>query len=158
MYKNLLFTFFLFCGSFLAIYPSKKENTNSFNYCYSLEKILYRNSLEKNKNISEKYKTFAKDITLYGANKTKGALVNRIIDQYKNSKKSFIITFVPNRFYCLAGYWIEEINPGTFQSIFYEKSKQRINDYKNIKKEVDKFMNDINSEYKSMKKEIKNLF
>ena len=158
MYKYLLLTFFLFCGSFIAIYPSKKENTNIFDYCYSLEKIIYKNSLEKNKNISKKYKNFAKDITLFGANKTKGALVNKIIDQYKNSKKSYIITFVPNQFYCLAGYWIEEVNPGTFQSIFYEKSKQRINEYKNIKKELDNFMKDINSEYKSMKKEIKDFF
>ena len=62
------------------------------------------------------------------------------------------------KLYCLAGYWIEELNPGTFQSIFYEKSKQRINQYKEIKKDVDEFMKDINLEYKSIKKEIKSLF
>ena len=58
----------------------------------------------------------------------------------------------------MAGYWIEEVNPGTFKSIFYEKSKQKINEYKDIKKEVDEFIKDINSEYKSIKKEINNLF
>ncbi len=154
MFKNLLLTFFLIFSSLIATYPSKKENTNLIDYCYSLEKILSRNSLEKNKNISQKYKNFVKDITLFGANKTKGALVNKIINQYKDSKKSYILNFVPNQFLCLAGYWIEEVNPGTFQSIFYEKSKQRINQYKNTKKEVDKFIKDINSEYKSIKKEI----
>ena len=158
MYRNFLLTFFLIFSSFIAIYPSKKENTNLIDYCYSLEKLLSRNSLEKSKNISNKYKTFAKDITSFGINKSKGALVNKIIDQYKSSKKLFIITIVPNKFYCLTGYWIEEINPGTFQSIFYEKSKQRINQYKDIKKEVDEYIKDINSEYKSIKKEINKFF
>ena len=158
MFKKLLLTFFLFFSSFITIYPSKKENTNLIDYCYSFEKLLSRNSLEKSKNISKKYKTFAKDITLIGINKTKGALINKIIDQYKSSKKLFIITIVPNQFYCLAGYWFEEINPGTFQSIFYEKSKQRINQYKGIKKEVDEYIKDINSEYKSIKEEFRNFF
>ncbi len=158
MFKNLLLTFFLFFSSLITIYPSKKENTNLIDYCYSLEKILSRNSLVKNKNVSKKYKNFAKDITLFSTKKTKGALVNKMINQYKTSKKLFIITFVPNKFYCLAGYWIEEVNPGTFQSIFYEKSKQRINQYKDMKKEVDDFIKDINSEYKSIKKDINDLF
>ena len=58
----------------------------------------------------------------------------------------------------MAGYWIEIVNPGIFQSIFYEKSKERINQYKNIKKEVDEFIQDINSEYKSIKTEINDFF
>ena len=158
MYKNLLLTFFLFFGSFITIYPSKKEETNLFDYCYSFEKILSRNSIEKSKNLSKKFKPFAKDITLFGTNKTQGSLVNNIIDQYKISKKLFLITLVPNQMYCLTGYWIEEVNPGTFKSIFYEKSKQKIDEYKNIKKEVDYFIKDINSEYKSIKKEIYDYF
>ena len=158
MFKNLLLTFFLFFIAFISIYPSKKEKTNLMDYCYSLEKLISRNALEKSKNVSDKYKTFAKDITLFGTNKTKGSLVNKIIDQYKNSKKSLIITFVPNKFYCLTGYWIEEVKPGTFQTIFFEKSKQKINQYKNIKTEVNEFIKDINSEYKSIQKEINDFF
>ena len=158
MYKKLLLTFFLLFGSFITIYPSKKEDTNWFDYCYSFEKILSRNSIEKNKNLSNRFKPFAKDMTLFGTNRTKGSLVNKVIDQYKTSKKLFLITLVPNQIYCLAGFWIEEVNPGTFKSIFYEKSKQKINEYKNIKKEVDSFIKDINSEYKSIKKEINELF
>ena len=141
--KKLLLTFFLLFISLLTLYPSKKENTNFVNYCYSLEKIISRNSVEKNKNLSKKFKSFAKEITLFGTNKTKGALANKIIDQYKNSKKLFVVTFVPNQVYCLAGYWIEKANPGTFESIIYEKSNQKINEYKNIKKEIDKFKIDI---------------
>ena len=155
MFKNLLLTFFLFFSSFITIYPSKKEDTNLLDYCYSFEKILSRNSIEKSKNLSKKFKPFAKNITLFGTNKTKGSLVNKIIDQYKTSKKLFLITLMPNQIYCLAGYWIEEVNPGTFKTIFFEKSKQRVNQYKNIKKEVDEFIKDINSEYKSIEKEIK---
>jgi len=154
MFKKFLFTSFLLLSSLITIYPSKKENTNFFDYCYSLEKIISRNTLKKSKNLSNNFKPLAKDITLFGTKKTKGNLANKIIDQYKNSKKLFIVTFVPNRIYCLAGYWIEVSNPGKFESIFYKKSKQKINEYKNIKKEVDEFIKDINLEYKSIKKEI----
>ena len=100
----------------------------------------------------------AKEIALFGTKKTKGTFANKIIDQYKNSKKLFIITFVPNKIYCLAGYWIEEVSPGKFESIFYQKTKQKINEYKNTKKEVDEFIKGINLEYKSIKKEINDFF
>jgi len=158
MFKKFLFTSFLILSSLITIYPSKKENTNFLDYCYSLEKIISRNTVEKSKNLLKNFNPLAKDIALFGTKKTKGTLANKIIDQYKNSKKLFIVTFVPNQIYCLAGYWIEVANPGKFESIFYEKSKQKINEYKNIKKEVDEFIKDINLEYKSIKKEINDFF
>jgi len=158
MFKKFLLTSFLLVSSLITIYPSKKENTNFFDYCYSLEKIISRNALEKSKNISKNFKPLAKDITLFGTKKTKGTLANKIIDQYKNSKKLFIISFVPNQIYCLAGYWVEEVSPGKFKSIFYDKTKQKINEYKNTKKEVDQFIKGINLEYKSIKKEINDFF
>ena len=158
MFKKFLFTSFLLLSSLITIYPSKKENTNFFDYCYSLEKIISRNSVEKSKNLSNNFKPLAKDITLFGINKTKGNFANNIIDQYKNSKKLFVLTFVPNQIYCLAGYWIEAANPGKFETIFYDKSKQKINEYKNLKKEVEEFIKDINLEYKSIRKEIKDIF
>ncbi len=158
MFKKLLLTFFLLVSSFITIYPSRKENTKLFDYCYPLEKILSRNAIIQSKNISKKVKTYAKDITLMSTSRTKGALVNKIIDQYKNSKNSLIISFVPNRVYCLSGYWIEYVNPGTFTLLFYEKTKRSINKYKEAKQEVDEFIRDINSEYKSIRKEIKDLF
>jgi len=158
MYKKFLLTLFLLFSSILTVYPSKKENTDFFDYCYSLEKIISRNTLKKSDNLSKNIKSLAKDITLFGTNKTKGTFANKIIDQYKNSKNLFIINFVPNQIYCLAGYWIEEVSPGKFESIFYEKTKQKINEYKNTKKEVDKFIKKINLEYKSIKKEINDFF
>jgi len=158
MFKKFLLTSFLLLSSLITIYPSKKENTNFFDYCYSLEKIISRNTLEKTKNLSKNFKSLAKDITLFGTNKTKGTFANKIIDLYKNSKNLFIITVVPNQIYCLAGYWIEEVSPGKFESIFYEKTKQKINDYKNINKELDEFIKEINLEYKSIKKEINDFF
>ena len=158
MFKKFLLTSVLLLSALIIIYPSKKEKTNLLDYCYSLEKILSRNSVEKSKIFSEKYKTFAKDITFFGTKNTKGTIVNRIINQYKNSKESFFINLLPNQFYCWIGYWIEELKPGTFQTIFYEKSKQRIIKYKDIKKEVDEFMKDMNSEYKSIKKDINEFF
>ncbi len=158
MLKKFLLTSFLLFGFLITIYPSKNENTNVFDYCYSLEKIISRNSVEKSKNLSKNFKHLAKDISLFGSRKTKGNLANKIIDQYKNSKKLFIVTFVPNKIYCLTGYWIEVANPGKFESIFYKKTKQKINEYKNIKKEVDEFIKDINLEYKSIKKEFNDFF
>ena len=158
MFKKFILTSVLLFCSLITIYPSKKENTNFFDYCYSLEKIISRNSLEKSKNLSKNIKSLAKDITLFGIKKTKGTLANKMIDQYKNSKKLFIISFVPNQIYCLAGYWIEEVSPGKFESIFYEKTKQKINEYKKNKKEVDEFIKEIKLEYKSIKKEINDFF
>ena len=158
MFKKFVLTSFLLFSSFITIYPSKKENTNFLDYCYSLEKIISRNAVEKNKSLSKNLKPLAKDIALFGTKNTKGTLANKIINQYKNSKKLFIITFIPNKIYCLAGYWIEEISPGKFESIFYQKTKQKINEYKNTKKEVDEFIKEINLEYKSIKKEINDFF
>ena len=158
MFKKFLFTSFLILSSLITIYPSKKENINFLDYCYSLEKIISRNTVEKNKNLSKNFRPLAKDISLFGTKKTKGTLANKMIDQYKNSKKLFIITFIPNQIYCLAGYWVEEVSPGKFESIFYEKTKQKINEYKNTKKEVDEFIKGINLEYKSIKKEINDFF
>jgi len=43
------------------------------------------------------------------------------------------------------------MNRGIFQSIFYEKSKRKINQYRDIRNDVDEFIKDINSEYKSKK-------
>ena len=134
MFKKFLFTIFLVLSPIITIYPSKKENTNFLDYCYSLEKIISRNTVEKNKNLSKNFRPLAKDIALFGIKKTKGTLANKIIDQYKNSKKLFIITFIPNQIYCLAGYWIEEVSPGKFESIFYEKTKEKINEYRILKK------------------------
>jgi len=158
MFKKLLLTSLLLFCPFITIYPSKKENTYFLDYCYSLEKIISRNTVENNKNLSKNFRPLAKDIALFGSKKTKGTLANKIIDKYKNSKKLFIITFIPNQIYCLAGYWIEEVSPGKFESIFYEKTKEKINEYKNTKKEVDEFIKGINLEYKSIKKEINNFF
>ena len=62
MFKKLLLTFFLLVSSFITIYPSRKENTKLFDYCYPLEKILSRNAIIKSKNISKKVKTYAKDM------------------------------------------------------------------------------------------------
>ena len=123
-----------------------------------MEKIIARNSVEMSKNLSNTFKPYVKDITFYGTNKSKGALVNKIIDQYKISKKSYILSVVPNKLYCFVGYWIEQVIPGKFQSIIYEKSKQKINQYKNTKKEVDAFIKDINLEYKSINKKINDFF
>ena len=51
MFKKLLFTSFLLFCSYITIYPSKKETTDFFNYCYSIEKIIFRNSLGKSNNL-----------------------------------------------------------------------------------------------------------
>ena len=91
MFKKFIFTSFLLFSSLVTIYPSKKENNNFLDYCYSLEKIISRNTVEKNKNLSKNFRPLAKDIALFGTKKTKGNLANKIIDQYKNSKKLFIL-------------------------------------------------------------------
>ena len=91
MFKKFLLTSFLLLSTLITIYPSKKENTKFLDYCYSLEKIISRNTVEKNKNLSKNFRSLSKDIALFGTKKTKGTFANKIIDQYKNSKKLFIL-------------------------------------------------------------------
>ena len=158
MIKNLLLSSLLLFTLIGIIYPTKKENTKLFDYCYSLEKILSRNSIQKRKNVSLKVRSISKDIAKFGVSKTRGDLINKVIDQYKTSKDYLMIKLIPNKLYCFSGYWIEKVNPGTFESILYSKSKKTINEFKDMKDEVDGLLNEINSEYKFIKKEFKSLF
>ena len=158
MFKNLILSSFLLFTLIGIIYPTKKENTKLFNYCYSLEKILSRNSIQKRKNVSHKVKSISKDIAKVGVSQTRGFLINKMIDQYKTTKDLQIIKLIPNNLYCFLGYWIEKVKPGTFESIFYSKIKKEINEFIDLKDQVDGVLNEINSEYKLIKKEFKSLF
>ncbi len=158
MFRKLLLTSSIIFSLFSVLYPSKKENTQLFSYCYSLEKILVRNSIDQRKNLSFRIKSVSKDFSKLGISKTRGDFINNMIDQYKNSKNNFLINIVPNKFYCFAGYWMENAKPGIFEKIIYEKSKKRINELKDIKDGLDSLINNIDSEYKSLKKEFNRLF
>ena len=164
MLKKLLLTSFLLFSLFGVIYPTKKENAKLFNYCYSLEKIIIKNSIQTTKKLPGKFKSISKEIAKFGVSKTRGALINKMIDKYKSTKNSFIINLPPNEVYCLAGYWIENLKPGIFEVMFVGKSKKLINEFKDLKylkdisDEVNVLINDINSEYKSIKEELINLF
>ena len=158
MFKKLFFTSFLLISMFGVLYPSKKENTRLFDYCYSLEKILSKNSIQKRKNISEKVKSFSRDISRFGVNKTRGSLINEMINQYKNSKDSFILNIIPNKIYCLSGYWVELVIPGTFESVIYDKSKKTIEEFRELKEEVDGLINNFNSEYQNIRQELDSIF
>ena len=158
MFKNLLLTSILLLSLISIIYPTKNEKTKLFDYCYSLEKILSRNSIEKRKNVSLKVKSISKDIAKVGVSKTRGVLINKMIDQYKTSKDLLIIKLIPNNLYCFSGYWIEKVKPGTFESIFYLEIKKEINHFIDLKDEVDGLLNKINSEYILIKKEVKSIF
>ena len=158
MFKNLLLTSFFLFSFISVIYPTKKENTKLFDYCYSLEKILSRNSIQKRENVSMNVKSISEDIAKFAISNTKGSLINKMIDKYKTSKNSKIIKLIPNKIYCYLGYWIEKANPGTFESIFYAKSKKTINEFIDLKDEAEVILNDINSEYKVIKKDFNSLF
>ena len=128
MFKRFLFATLIFFGFFGVIYPSNKENTKTFDYCYSFEKIISRNLIKKRENLSGTIKSISSDIAKFGVSKTEGVLINKIIAEYKTNKNSFVINLIPNKIYCLGGYWIEKINPGKFESILFEKSQQTVRD------------------------------
>ncbi len=158
MSKKFFLTSFLLISIFGVYYPSKNEETKLFDYCYSLEKIISRNSIQKNKNISEKIKSISRDISRFGVNKTKGLLVNKMINKYKSSKNHFIVNAIPNKIYCFCGYWVEKIMPGTFESIIFSKSKKTITEIKEFKEEFDGLMNNFNSEYQKIREEFNIIF
>ena len=158
MFKKFFFTSFLLISMIGVYYPSQEENTRIFDYCYSLEKILSRNSIQKRKNISEKIKSLSRDISTYGVNKTRGSFINKMINQYKTSKNNHILNIIPNKIYCFSGYWVEKVMPGKFESIIYNKGQKKINELREFKKEVDGLMNNFNSEYKNIRKEFNSIF
>ena len=158
MFKKIFLTSFLIISIIGIYYPSKKENTRIFDYCYSLEKILSNNSFKERKNISKRFKSISRDISRFGVNKTRGSLINKMINQYKTSKDSLILNVIPNKLYCLSGYWVEKLMPGTFESVIFDKGKKKINEFKEFKEEVDGLINNFNSEYKNIKKEFNSIF
>ena len=150
MFKRFLLSSLIFFGFIGVTYPSSKENTKPFDYCYSFEKIISRNFIKKRENLSGTAKSISRDIAKFGVSKTEGVLINKIIEEYKTTQNSFGINLLPNKIYCLGGYWIEKINPGKFESILFEKSQQTIKEFKDLKEEVDIFIKDFNSDYRNL--------
>ena len=163
MFKKLLVSSFFFIGLIGSIYPIEKENTKLFDYCFSLEKILVRNSLENRENVSGEFKIISKALASVGMDNSKGDLTMKIIDQYKISDESLLFRFVPTKIYCVSGYWIEKFRPGTFESIVYESSKDKVEEFYDeygiiLRNDINDLMNDFNQQYKTIKKEFNRLF
>ena len=154
MFKPLYLSSVLVMSLSIFIYPTEKQNTKLFDYCYAFEKKLIINSTKTRKKLSKRVKSIPNDLVRFGVSKTRGNLVDNTIEQYKNSRNSFLIGIVPNEIYCLGGYWIEHIMPGKFESIFYQKSKERINKFNDMKDEIDGLLKDLNSKYKTLKKDL----
>ena len=153
MFKKLFFTSLLLISITGIYYPSKIEKTELFDYCYSLEKILFRNSIQKRKNMKARVKSLSEKISRFGVNKTRGSLTYKMINQYKASKNYLVLNVIPNKFYCFAGYWVEKAKPGTFESIIYDKSKKTMNEFKDFKDEVEVLIDNLNSEYQNIREE-----
>ena len=163
MFKKLLVPSFFLIGLIGSIYPTEKENTKLFDYCFSLEKILVRNSLENRKNVSGEIQIISKALASVGMDNSRGDLTKKVIDQYKTSDESVLFSFVPTKIYCLSGYWIEKFRPGTFESIVYESSKEKVEEFYDeygiiLRNDVNDLMNDFNQQYKTIKKEFNRLF
>tara|TARA_B100001250_G_scaffold178757_1_gene153650 strand:+ start:984 stop:1478 length:495 start_codon:yes stop_codon:yes gene_type:complete len=162
MFNKLFVTSFFFIGLIFSIYPTEKENTKLFDYCFSLEKILVNNSLTNRKNISGEIKIISNALVSVGMDNSRGDLTKEIIDQYKFSDESVLISFVPTKIYCLSGYWLEKFKPGTIESIVYESSKEKVRNFHDeygmiLQNDTNDLMNDFNQKYKKIKKEF-NLF
>ncbi len=163
MLKKLLVSFFAFIGLFSIVYPNEKENTKLFDYCFSLEKILIRNSLDNRKKVSGEIKIISKALASFGMDNSRGDLTKKIIDNYKTSDESILLSLLPAKIYCLSGYWIEKFRPGTFESIVYESSKEKAAEFYDeygiiLRNDVNDLMNDFNQQYKTIKKEFNQLF
>ena len=163
MFNKLLVTSFFFIGLIGSIYPTEKENTKLFDYCFSLEKILVRNSLKNRQNVSGEIQIISKALASVGMDNSRGDLTKKVIDQYKTSNESLLFSFVPTKIYCLSGYWIEKFRPGTFESIVYESSKEKVEEFYEeygiiLRNDINIFMNDFNQQYKTIKKEFNRLF
>ena len=163
MFKKILVSSFFLIGLIGSIYPTEKENTKLFDYCFSLEKILVRNSLESRKNVSDEIQIISKALASVGMDNSRGDLTKKVIDQYKTSDESLLLSFVPAKIYCLSGYWVEKFKPGTFESIVYESSKEKVNEFYEeygliLKNDTNNLMNEFNQKYKMIKEEFNGIF
>ncbi len=148
---------------FGLIYPSKKENTNLTDYCFSVEKILAKNTFESKNKIDDKTKMIAKRISSIGVENSKGYLTTKIIDIYKSESDNSFVKLIPTKIYCLGGYWIEKLRPGTFESIFFEAIDEVVKEtYDDIRDDVNGNLNklilDLNKGYKSLQGEFNSIF
>ena len=148
---------------FGLIYPSEKENTNLTDYCFSLEKIVAKNTFESKNNLYGTTKTIAKGLASFGIENSRGNLTKNIIDTFKSESDDSLVKLIPTKIYCLGGYWIEKFQPGTFESIFYEAIEEVVEDTyselkEDIKVNVNNLINDLNKGYESLQKELNNIF
>ena len=162
MKKLLIPSVFIFC-LFGLIYPTEKENTNLTDYCFSLEKIVAKNTLESKKNIDGTTKIMAKGLASFGMENSRGDLMKNIIFKFKSESDDSLVKLIPTKIYCLGGYWIEKFQPGTFESIFYEAIEEVVEEtYTDLKKDIKDNLNnlidDFNKGYKSLQKEFNNIF
>ena len=148
---------------FGLIYPSEKENTNLTDYCFSLEKIVAKNTFESKNNLDVTTKMIAKGLASFGIENSRGNLTKNIIDTFKSESDDSLVKLIPTKIYCLGGYWIEKFQPGTFESIFYEAIEEVVEETyselkEDIKDNVNNLINDLNKGYESLQKELNNIF
>ena len=141
------------------IYPTEKENTNLTDYCFSLEKIVAKNTFDSTNKIDGTTKMIAKGIASFGVENSRGDLTTNIIDKFKSESDNSFVKLIPTKIYCLGGYWIEKFQPGTFESMFYEAIEQVVEEsYDELKKDIEdnvnNLINDFNKGYKSLQEEI----
>ena len=161
--KKLLIPSIFIISLFGLIYPTEKENTNLTDYCFSLEKIVAKNTFESTKDIDGTTKMLAKGLVSYGMENSRGNLMTNIIDRYKSESDNYLLELIPTKIYCLGGYWIEKFQPGTFESIFFEAIEEVVEETytdlkEDIKDNVNNLIEDFNEGYKYLQKEFDNIF
>ena len=161
--KKLLIPSIFVISLFGFIYPTEKENTKLTDYCFSLEKIVAKNTFESKKNIDGTTRMIAKGLASFGMENSGGDLTTNIIDTFKSESDDSLVKIIPTKIYCLGGYWIEKFQPGTFESIFYEAIEEAVEEtYSDLKEDIENnvnnLINDLNKGYKSLQKEFNNIF
>ena len=161
--KKLFISSVFVISLFGLIYPTEKENTKFTDYCFSLEKIVAKNTFESKKNIDSSTRMIAKGLASFGIENSRGDLTKNVIDTFKIESDDFILKLIPTKIYCLGGYWIEKFKPGTFESIFYEVIEKVVEDTytdlkEDVKDNVNNLINDLNKGYKNLQKEFNYIF
>ncbi|MBO6971910.1 MAG: carbon storage regulator CsrA [Prochlorococcus marinus CUG1431] len=161
--KKLLIPSVFVISLFGLIYPTEKENTNLTDYCFSLEKIVAKNTFDSTNKIDGTTKMIAKGVASFGVENSRGDLTTKIIETFKSESEDSFVKLIPTKIYCLGGYWIEKFQPGTFESIFYGAIQQVVKEtYSDLKEDIEdnvnNLINDLNKGYKSLQKEFNNIF
>ena len=123
MKKLFIPTVFLI-SLFGLIYPTEKENTNLTDYCFSLEKIVAKNTFDSTNKIDGTTKMIAKGVASFGVENSRGDLTTKIIETFKSESEDSFVKLIPTKYIVLVDIGLKSFNLVHLNQYFMKQLKK----------------------------------